>query len=125
MNQTEVKVRCPLVWEYDGHGTWEAVSQVMDPDMTDEPIETWCREWSLMWRISVTEDGEFCANQSDRLLLQDVPEGNRCRALLGNLQAAIDLVELHLRGCRTLGDREKNPVRLLSPETYNNRRRSL
>lgn len=126
MSHTETKnVSCPLVWEFDGQGEWSAISQVMDPDMVDEPIETWQREWCLMWRIQVTEQGQFCPIQTDRLLLMDFIRPERCWCSLDNLQAHIDLVEQHIRGCRTLGDKNDSHVILLSPETYNNRRRSL
>lgn len=124
MNTTEANVSCPLVWEYDGHGEWSAISQIMDPDMTDEPVETWCREWALMWRIHVTEWGQFCLDSSDRLLLMDVSDPGMYWNQLSQLMAKIDLIEQHLRGCRTLGDRNDSPVKLLPAETYN-RRRSL
>lgn len=124
MSQTETKhVSCPLVWEYDGHGEWSAISQVMDPDMTDEPVETWCREWALMWRIQVMEDGTFSCNQSDRLLIlgRQMKFDTYCK--LSNLQAAIDLAEDEIRGYECITP--NYPVRLLPAETYNNQRRSL
>lgn len=123
MSQTEVKVRCPLVWEYDGSGTWEAVSRIMDPDMTDEPVERWNRDWCLMWRIHVTEEGQFCCDQSDRLLIDGRAFIRHCLNVIDQVKGVIDLAEQENREMLTFQGGE--PVRLLSPETYNNRRRSL
>lgn len=119
MNSTETKVSCPLVWEFDGSGEWSAISRIMDPDMTDEPVERWNRDWCLMWRIHVTEEGQFCCDQSDRLLLKDAWALKECQNTLSQLKGVIDLVEDSLRQQLTFSGGQE--IRLLLPNIYNKR----
>lgn len=105
-----------LNWVFDGDGEWSAVSQIMDPEMVDEPAETWCREWCLSWHIKVMEDGTFCASESDKMLLEDKSIARKCYASLSTLQAAIDLAEETLRhDDKFIGGK---PIVLLPEEKY-------
>lgn len=109
----------PLVWKFDGDGSWEAVSRVMDPDMIDQPVDQWCREWCLMWRIHVLEDGTFSANESDKLLREE--QASELRSVwtqLALLQNRIDLIEAELRESETIGTRESFAVCLLDADKY-------
>lgn len=118
MNNTKA---LPLVWEFDGKGEWEAASQVMDPEMTDEPQEMWCKEWCLKWRIRVTEDGRFTCGDSDGLLLINAGEtGFREFLQLHFVQGKIDLIEDQLRSVKRfeLEDGEEQPITLLPADKY-------
>jgi hypothetical protein len=108
---------CPLKWEWN-NDTWTAESQVMDPEMTDEPVDTWCREWCLAWCIYVDEDGDFWIDDSDALLFKEAHaiHSERHRTL-EELKAKIELLEQYIREMdHPLSDGSK--VVLLQKEVY-------
>tara|TARA_R110000868_G_scaffold232215_1_gene485734 strand:- start:624 stop:983 length:360 start_codon:yes stop_codon:yes gene_type:complete len=116
---SEVQKSPPLKWEFDNRGQWTAFSQIMEPDMTDEPREEWCREWCLSWTIYVDEDGDFNMSESDALLLREAGEIIRyevCHAL-APLKERIEILEQNLRICGTL-PKSGVEVVLLPVEVY-------
>jgi hypothetical protein len=121
---------CPLRWEFDQCGRWTAYSQIIDPDMTDEDPDAWCREWCLQWTIYVDEQGRFCVDESDKLLWRECDvsrvlgignnDGAILRALnkdLELIQSRIARIEDHFRTLPAFSSGKK--IKLLPAEIYN------
>lgn len=107
-----------LNWIYDGSGEWTAITNIMDPDMVDEPRDTWCPEWCLAWHIAVNEDGLFCISDSDIRLMENIANSERhFFKTIDQAQSAIDLHNDYAHGLDEFADgqpvvlREKDAVK--------------